>query len=394
MVDAEHPAHGLWWFSADQLRAVPPGDYTVRATLAIHDGSGWRGTAESEPAPLHVVAATGDPARATTRTLERARAALFAGAPAEAAALLDALLETDPDNVPVLGLRAALCLAGGHRSGAQLCLDRALTLAAQSGGEPSAQLHALAERIEAAAERPATAAPLPTWATPPRSLFARLRPLSAEAGHTQEHGTPVAEAAAPAMPAPAPLPPTAAAATPLPVPTPAPAAQSAAAGIVVAHERDDATISRDAAGQWAVAATASSQYGSTQYSAARATGAPDISVVGDSPAAWCPASQNQGTAWLEVTFATPVHATAVRVRQNNAPGAIVRIEAIDPTGVTHPWWDGNDPYVAPAVREIVWFVVRAPRSPYLVERVKITLNLAAVPGWKQIDAVQLVGEPE
>jgi len=41
--------------------------------------------------------------------------------------------------------------------------------------------------------------------------------------------------------------------------------------------------------------------------------------------------------------------------------------------------------------EIVWFAVRVPKTLYRVATIKITLNLAAVPGWKQIDAVQLVG---
>ena len=50
-----------------------------------------------------------------------------------------------------------------------------------------------------------------------------------------------------------------------------------------------------------------------------------------------------------------------------------------------------DPFVAPAIREIAWFAVRVPKTGYLVANVKITLNLTAVPGWKQIDAVQLVG---
>ena len=50
-----------------------------------------------------------------------------------------------------------------------------------------------------------------------------------------------------------------------------------------------------------------------------------------------------------------------------------------------------DPYKAPAVREIVWFGVRVPKTSYLVARVKLTLNLASGRGYKQIDAVQLVG---
>jgi hypothetical protein len=114
-------------------------------------------------------------------------------------------------------------------------------------------------------------------------------------------------------------------------------------------------------------------------------------VAGNSPDAWCPENKNVGTDWLEVSFAKPVHATEVRVRQNDAAGAITKIEAIEPDGTAHVWWEGVDPYVAPAVREIAWFAVRVPRTPYLVAKVKITLNLASGPGYKEIDAVQLVG---
>jgi len=39
----------------------------------------------------------------------------------------------------------------------------------------------------------------------------------------------------------------------------------------------------------------------------------------------------------------------------------------------------------------VWFGVRVTPTAYLVAKVKITRNLASGPGWKEIDAVQLVG---
>ncbi len=56
---------------------------------------------------------------------------------------------------------------------------------------------------------------------------------------------------------------------------------------------------------------------------------------------------------------------------------IARIEAIDPDGTAHVWWEGIDPYGTPGTREIVWFAVRVPPTDYLVAKVKITLNLAA-----------------
>ena len=94
--------------------------------------------------------------------------------------------------------------------------------------------------------------------------------------------------------------------------------------------------------------------------------------------------------WLEVTFAKPVQATGVRVRQNDAPGALAKVEAIEPDGTIHLWWEGVDPHQRAAVREIVWFAVRVRETPYLVSRIKLTLNLASGPGYKEIDAVQLV----
>lgn len=175
--------------------------------------------------------------------------------------------------------------------------------------------------------------------------------------------------------------------------TPAPTAPAEPPpGVVVSSaELNDTKINADPAGQWAAGAKAGSQYGKTQYSAGQATGAPNIKVQGNSPDAWCPLNKSNGTDWIELTFAKPVHATEIRARQNDAAGAIAKIEAIEADGTTHMWWEGVDPYQTPTVKEIVWFAVRVPPTSYLVAKVKITLNLAAGPGWKEIDAVQLVG---
>lgn len=178
-----------------------------------------------------------------------------------------------------------------------------------------------------------------------------------------------------------------------PPPPPATPAGPPAGTVVTAAELDDQKIRADAAGQWAAGATAKSSYSNPNYGPAKATGAPDVGVAGDSIDAWCPGQQNSGTDWLEVTFARPARATEVRVRQNHNPGAIVKVEAVAADGTVQVWWEGKDPHVAPAIRAITWFGVRVPPTPYAVAKIKLTLNLAAVPGWKQIDAVQLVSAP-
>jgi len=376
-LDAEHTANGLWWFESDALSALAPGAYAVRARLGIRDGSGWKGEVVSESAELRVVATSSDPERVTQRTLARADAAILGGNPEKGAGILDAVLEANPDNVPVLAMRAALCLHGGNRAAAEVCIDRALMLDARSGGKPSVALHALAERIAKMADTNSDAQ-APAWTVPPRTLF---RPLALG---TKATGS--ATISAPATPV----------VNASPAASPSGVLPASGGAVVQSTELVDAKIIADPEGQWASGATASSQYGTPKYSAVQAVGAPNIplGMAGDNSDAWCPAAKNDGTAWLELAFAAPVHASEVRVRQNNAPGAIAKVELIEADGTSHVVWAGTDPFVAPAVREIAWFAVRVPKTAYLVTKVKLTLNLATVPGWKQIDAVQLVGEPD
>jgi hypothetical protein len=79
------------------------------------------------------------------------------------------------------------------------------------------------------------------------------------------------------------------------------------------------------------------------------------------------------------------------VRQSLNPGTIVRVEAFEPDGKAHVLWAGKDPNVYPT-DQIAWLVVRVPRTEFRVQRVRLTLDTPSLKGWKQIDAVQLVGE--
>lgn len=389
VLDQESGANGVWWFPANVMSALKLGDYLVRARLVIHDGNGWKGESVSEAAQLRVVATSNDPERVTQRALSRAHAAVLDHAPAKAAGILDEVLSVDPDNMPVLKLRAAICLLGGDVASAHACITRARTLEARLGGEPSVELHELARHINEAASERSPAAEVPAWALPPQSVFYPVSPLVSKSNQLTNN-TPVALVEPkPAVTTHAEV---AVHAAGIVKQADAPGVIPAPGVLVPVSELSNAKIIADPTGQWAVSATAGTKYGKTQYSPAQATGAPNVSVAGNSPDAWCPERKTGGSDWLEVTFAQPIRATAVRVRQNDSAGAMAKIEAIEPDGTTHVWWEGVDPYTQPAVREIVWFAVRVPQTPYRVAKVKITLNLAATPGWKQIDAVQLVGQ--
>jgi tetratricopeptide (TPR) repeat protein len=160
-------------------------------------------------------------------------------------------------------------------------------------------------------------------------------------------------------------------------------------------ELGEAVLLADKAGQWAIAAEAGSQYGSgAQYSPKQATGAPDVPQADDHGNAWCPSRRTGGTEWLELTYERPVIPQEVRVRQSYGAVGIIKIEGVEPDGTRHVLWEGRDPDAAEQVREIKWFVVRAGKLDKPVNKLRLTINLDAHSGWKQIDAVQLVGRPQ
>ncbi|MGZ4733859.1 MAG: hypothetical protein ACXVZH_17125 [Terriglobales bacterium] len=149
-------------------------------------------------------------------------------------------------------------------------------------------------------------------------------------------------------------------------------------------------IKKDANGQWAIQATASSTYndaqGTASWSANQVAGAPNVDKYGDNGNAWAPKTQDSGIEWLDLKYPKPVHATEVRVRESCGSGAVIKIEAYDENGTAHVLWQGNDP-----TTELNYLMVKFPKTTYKTDRVKVTLATNVVPGWNEIDAVQLVG---
>jgi hypothetical protein len=219
-----------------------------------------------------------------------------------------------------------------------------------------------------------------------------------------------ASAAAPAASAPAAAPETAAAA-PATVAADvsaassavAPAAPAAPAAPPTAAEREaerkkaqiewalkQDEIKSDPNGQWATDAKASSTFndanGNTSYSASQATGEPNVQTYSTTPQAWSSKTPDSGIEWLELTFAKPVRANAVRVRESSGSGALIKIEVFDEKGVAHTVWSGAD-----STKELNYLIAEFPKTAFMTNRVKLTLATNVVGGWNQIDAVQLVG---
>jgi hypothetical protein len=163
------------------------------------------------------------------------------------------------------------------------------------------------------------------------------------------------------------------------------------AGAQWALKQDE--IKSDPKGQWAIAATASSTYqdaqGQAAWSANQATGAPNVDKYGDDGHAWTTKTQDAGIEWLDLKYPRAVHAEEVRVRESCGSGAVIKVEIFDEQGSAHTVWAGNDP-----TTDLNYLMVKFPKTAFKSDRVKVTLATNVVPGWNEIDAVQLVGSDQ
>lgn len=156
-------------------------------------------------------------------------------------------------------------------------------------------------------------------------------------------------------------------------------------------------IKNDPKGQWAVSAKASTTYSSdptntaSGYHPFRATGAPDTERYSDADTSWATKESDAGLEWIELEYAKAVNASAVKIRQNANPGAIISVDIYDETGSAHNIWKGPDAtQYKPST--ISWLTIPFDKTAFKTQRVKITLATNAVSGWNEIDAVQLIGE--
>lgn len=154
----------------------------------------------------------------------------------------------------------------------------------------------------------------------------------------------------------------------------------------------DERFAADPDGLWATHAVASTQYSDPTYAAARAVGAPDVPGYGDNANAWAPSAAERETEWLRCGFAAPVRATEVRVRQTYNAGAVTRVTLLGANGRALVVFSGVDPNVYTA-GQVGWFVVKFPATDFDVTGVQLGFDTARVPGWNEVDAVQLVRAP-
>jgi len=115
-------------------------------------------------------------------------------------------------------------------------------------------------------------------------------------------------------------------------------------------------------------------------------GAPDTFEAGDISTAWASREQDAGEEWLKLDYDNAVDIAEVRVRETYNPGAISKIAALLANGNEVVLWEGIEPQATAPVE----MSFQVP-SGVNARTVKVYLDTARVPGWNEIDAVELIG---
>jgi hypothetical protein len=139
--------------------------------------------------------------------------------------------------------------------------------------------------------------------------------------------------------------------------------------------------------QWASGASASTEYSTSNWCAAQATGPPNTEGAGDFSTAWASREPDADTEWLILTFDAAVEPGLIRIHETYNAGAVAKVETRDDRGAWRTVWEGAAA-AAPAPR---WLEIPVPAGAWTTREVRLTLDSNAVPGWNEIDAVELVG---
>jgi len=118
----------------------------------------------------------------------------------------------------------------------------------------------------------------------------------------------------------------------------------------------------------------------------QAVGEPDTQQAGDIPTAWASREPDGGEEWLKLDYENPVDVAEVRVRETHNPGAISKVIAFAPNGAEVTIWEGTEPPSQAPVE----MSFQMPGN-LNTKSIKVYLDTKRIPGWNEIDAVELVG---
>jgi hypothetical protein len=143
--------------------------------------------------------------------------------------------------------------------------------------------------------------------------------------------------------------------------------------------------------QWATTGEASSEYGSTSWTALQAGGAPDTPDCGDAGTAWASAQSDTVESITVYFMDQPLIPSEINIIQSYNPSQVVQVELIDAYAEhsdatiyeAEPKATGKCPYT---------LSIKVMGIDYPVMGIRIIVDQSVLGlGWNEIDAVELVG---
>lgn len=122
------------------------------------------------------------------------------------------------------------------------------------------------------------------------------------------------------------------------------------------------------------------------WSPGQAAGPPNTEQHGDYATAWASQSPDAGPEWLQLKYGRSVEISEINIHESYNPGALAKVSAVMPDGSQKVLWQGTeDPEDG--------IIERAVKVPPGIrsDQIRIELDTSRVPGWNEIDAVELVG---
>lgn len=141
--------------------------------------------------------------------------------------------------------------------------------------------------------------------------------------------------------------------------------------------------------QWAVKASASSEFLDERWSAMQATGKPDTLACVDSVTAWAAANQNT-IEWIDLEYKQAVIPAEINIYQNYNPSQVTEVAVFTENGEKYVVWEGYPEKVKDCPDRMSVTVDKGFNKP--VRQVRVTLDQRVNGwGWNEIDAVELTG---
>lgn len=128
--------------------------------------------------------------------------------------------------------------------------------------------------------------------------------------------------------------------------------------------------------------------GGPSWSPGQSAGPPDTASHGDFATAWASASQDGGKEWLQLSYAKATEIKQVVIHESYNPGAVSRVLALMPDGSEQVLWEGVEQVSNSGQKMDSTFDVPPGISS---DRLRVELDTKRVPGWNEIDAVEMVG---